>query len=710
MYHNHEQKTFVRFGVLILLVVILTTLFLMIYMRKRTSERIGSIVNELSIKDNSSPHLNKASQLLYQADNNFRLYTVTYDQQYFTGYHQALKGVKAELDSALADQGPYAISTLLASKARQMEIFTHCSQRLDSLLQLETEWQNITVPTGVQPQANTRTQVHVDTIISTQETATKSKKKLFGRIRDAIANKADTKQTHKVAIIKHTPGKTPRGIPNDQLQAMQAKYDQLYVEASRTRNRMNNAEADLVASSNRLFIAIQELLQQANDATQTAISAARTQARSGANISLEKIRQQGYWEIPLILLLAAIIVYGIMRLYRYDLALLRSTQQAERLARQKSEFAATISHELRTPIQSILGYSQQLNREYKPETVAAIRTGAEMLLQVVNNVLEYTKIETHKLVLKQEKFSPRSAIEEVCQVLQVQAELKSLEVTVNIYFPTTLQVSGDVFRLKQVITNLVANAIKYTDKGAITITAAMRTMENGSCLLEVTVTDTGIGIHNRDLPQLFDAFTQASADNNASFRPNSSGLGLHIAKKIIDLHEGKIYVKSIHGKGSTFYFEIKYEPIVYSPATRKITVPVNINQTAINNNNQVVRILVVEDSVLNQKLLSMMLDRMQVYYKLAGNGEEALALFEEYTFDIVLTDIDLPGMDGIALTSHIRSMEDKKKAGVTIIAITGNVMEEDLALYLRSGFNDYIMKPYRDVDIQEKLQLFGVMA
>ncbi|WP_167018135.1 ATP-binding protein [Chitinophaga sp. Cy-1792] len=691
------------------MVVILTTLFLMIYMRKRTSERIGSMVNELSVNDNSSRHLSKASQLLYQADNNFRLYTVTFDRQYFTGYHDMLKGVKAELDSALADKGPYGVSILLANKARQMDIFTQCSHRLDSLLQLETAWPAISVPAGVQA-SSSPTRIHIDTIISTQETATRSKKKLLGRIRDAIANKSDTKKTKQVAIVKHTPVASPHSISKDQLQSMQAKYDQLFVEASRTRNRMNNAEADLVATSNRLFAAIQELLLQANDATQAAMAAERSKVQAGATISLEKIKHQGYWEIPLILVLATIIIYGIMRLYRYDLALLRSTQQAERLARQKSEFAATVSHELRTPIQSLLGYSQQLNREYKPETVSAIRTGAEMLLQVVNNVLEYTKIETHKLVLKQEKFSPRAAIEEVCQVLQVQSELKSLQMTVNIYFPTTLQVSGDAFRLKQVITNLVANAIKYTDKGAITITAAMRTIENGNCLLEVTVTDTGIGIHNRDLPQLFDAFTQASADSNASFRPNSSGLGLHIAKKIIDLHDGKIYVKSIHGKGSTFFFEIKYQPIVHSPATRKITVPVNINQPSGTSTNKVVRILVVEDSVLNQKLLSMMLDRMQVYYKIAGNGEEALALFEEYTFDIILTDIDLPGMDGIALTAHIRAMEDKKKAAVTIIAITGNVMEEDIALYLKCGFNDYIMKPYRDTDIQEKLLLFGVMA
>ncbi|MBV8251488.1 MAG: response regulator [Chitinophaga sp.] len=716
MHNNHERKTFVRFAVLTLMIIVMISLFMIIFFRKRTSEQLGTIIREMGTGHTSIVYLDRATQLLYKADNNFRLYTVTYDKKYFNSYREQLNGLKLQLDSVMLDSvSTGSLHKLLNYKSDKMGIFLQCSQQLDSLLQIQEDWKPaaVSLPVQVLGKLVAQQKVQSDTIVTTEQVTKTNKKKLFGRLKDAITNKSSVHQQHnQVSVVHHnnTANNNNGAISQSQLQQMQASYDQLLNEAAKSRFRMNAAEQDLVATSSRLFDQLETLLQNARRAMTDAIIAKQAEKKAEAGSALYSIWQQSYWEIPLILLLAGIIIYGMMRLYRYDLALLRSKQQAERLARQKAEFAATVSHELRTPIHSLLGYSQQLNREYKPETVSAIRTAAEMLLQVVNNVLDYTKIETEKLVLKQEKFSPRTAIEEVCEGLRVQSDMKSLIMTLNIFFPTSLQVSGDAFRLKQVITNLVANAIKYTDNGEITVTASVRNTDNNTCLLEVSVTDTGIGIHNRDLPQLFDAFTQADQnDANAHKRISGSGLGLHIAKKIIDLHEGKIHVKSIHGKGSTFFFEIKYPMVVHSPATRKITVPVNAaNQEA--PRTSLTRILVVEDNVLNQKLLSLMLDRMQVYYKVVSNAEEALVQFGSFTFDMVFSDIDLPGMDGLALAARIRQWEDKEKAAVKIVAITGNILEDDVANYLRSGFNDYISKPYREEDILEKIQLFGMMA
>ncbi|SHM64435.1 His Kinase A (phospho-acceptor) domain-containing protein [Chitinophaga jiangningensis] len=705
MHNNHERKTFVRFAVLILLVLILVSLFMLLFLRKRTSQQLSHTIREMGTVMVTPMHLDKAMQLLYRADNHFRLYTVTWDKQFYSRYQEELNGLSAELDTLLTDSTSNgAIHRLLAGKAAKMQVFIACREQLDTLLALQQAYvpPAISLPERVIGQLNRQAGAQTDTVVTTSEVTTRSKKKLFGRLKDAIANKpALQQQRSQVNVVHHHPAANKA-----QLEYIQSAYDQLFNDAAKTKRNMNHAEQDLVVGSTRIFATLDSLLQQARENILAAATEERQAQQAAATGAVHRIWQQSYWEIPLVLLLAGLIVYGIMRLYRYDLALLRSQQQAERLARQKSEFAATISHELRTPIHSVLGYTQQLKQEYKPETVSAIRTGAEMLLQVVNNVLDYTKIETHKLVLKQEKFSPRAAIEEVCNALLVQAEMKNLQMTVNIYFPTTLLVCGDAFRLKQVITNLVANAIKYTETGDITITASMRQTDTSAHLMEVAVTDTGIGIHNRDLPQLFDAFTQAGTPDASFVKAAGSGLGLHIAKKIIDLHEGKIYVKSIHGKGSTFYFEIKYPPVEHTPATRKVTVPVNVGD--LERHSALTRILVVEDSVLNQKLLSLMLDRMQVHYKVVSNAEEGLLAFDTFRFDIVLTDIDLPGMDGLAMAQAIRNWPDKEKAAVTIIAITGNVLEEDLALYLKSGFSDYIMKPYREEDILEKLQLFGM--
>ena len=315
-----------------------------------------------------------------------------------------------------------------------------------------------------------------------------------------------------------------------------------------------------------------------------------------------------------------------------------------------------------------------------------------MLLQVVNNVLDYTRMEAVEPLLRQEKFAPRTAIEEVCNTLAVQAEMKSLPLAVNIYFPSSLLVLGDAFRLKQVLMNLIANAIKFTETGIITVTAHIRDTN----LLQVSVKDTGTGISHKELPLVFDAFSQGN------HYQKGSGLGLHISKKIIDLHNGKIHVESLQGKGTTFYFEIRYKLMNPSPATKKIIVPVN-NTSTTGIIPPGIRLLVVEDSILNQKLLALMLDRMKATYLIVSSAEEALEVYEKESFDFILTDIDLPGIDGLMLTSMIRELPDKKKAAVTIIAITGNVLEDDIALYLRSGLNDYIMKPYREEDILEKI-------
>ncbi|HVI46696.1 MAG TPA: ATP-binding protein, partial [Chitinophaga sp.] len=483
------------------------------------------------------------------------------------------------------------------------------------------------------------------------------------------------------------------------MRQMKNNYQRLIREAISSHANLNRKEYALVVANQRLFTTLQQLLVQLKQNALQETEQKRTQLSRDINLSLYRIDKHSYWEIPLMLLLAGIIIYVIARLYRYDLALLRAKRQAEQQARHKSEFASTISHEIRTPIHSLLGYTGQLEREHPGETVSAIRDSAEMLLSVVNNVLDYSQMETGKPELRSEKFSPRAAIEEVCKSLEIQAGMKSLLLTTNIYFPTGLQVYGDVFRLKQVVMNLVANAIKYTNKGEISVTAQMR--EN--TLLQATIKDTGTGIRPEDLPTLFDAFTQGF--NGVS---KGSGLGLHITKKIIDLHQGTINVKSEPGKGSTFYFEIRYQEVNDTPSTIKITMPVkNSVPSAVAPG---VKLLVVEDSVLNQKLLALLLNRLQISHVITGTAEEALEHYQREHFDMILTDIDLPGMDGIAFANKIRQLPDQKKASITIIAITGNVMEEDIAQYMRSGLNDYIMKPYREEDILAKINSHGLLV
>ncbi|PSL45497.1 phospho-acceptor domain-containing protein [Chitinophaga niastensis] len=696
MYRTQERTTFVRYAVLTTMVIILMTFFMIIFLRKRAADQLSIGVKHLVATKTDAGHIDQAVQLLYAADNNFRFYTLTYDHDYLNSYVQQLKSIAAHLDTAIASrEKQQQINGLLADKEHKAQVFLQTRLFVDSLLQLSQVWDTTASPLPLQQLSNMPGLQHqqVDTIVIANTTG--HKKKLFGRLKDAISNKSGVQTSQQVKIVKYGADNNNSGkaFNNAQLRRIQDAYNQFIKDATNSHNNLNKKEYALVMANERLFSGLLNLLATLKQDIVEESDKKRSQLSQDIDHSLYRIDEHSYWEIPLLLLLAGIIIYGIIRLYRYDLALLRAKQQAEKFARQKSDFVATMSHEIRTPVQSLLGYAAMLEKEKSAETVSAIRNSAEMLLQVVNNVLDYTRMESVEPVLKQEKFAPRTAIEEVSNTLQVQAEMKSLQLITNIYFPSTLLVIGDAFRLKQVLINLVANAIKFTEKGSITVTAHMR--DNN--LLQVNIKDTGVGISPKELPLIFDPFSQG--DHNYQ---KGSGLGLHISKKIIDLHNGKIHVESLPGKGTTFYFEIRYQLMSPSPATKKIIVPVSNTPTAASVTAGI-RLLVVEDSILNQKLLALMLDRMEASYLIVSSAEEALEVYERESFDFLLTDIDLPGMDGMVLTSIIRALPDKKKASITIIAITGNILEDDIALYLRSGLNDYIMKPYREEDIVEKI-------
>jgi len=675
------------------------TFFMIIFLRKRESHQLGIVVKDLVATKTDARHIDAAVQLLYAADNNFRIYTLTYDRKYLNTYAGQLKSITAHLDSAVGTgKNRDQMAALLADKARKSQLFLQTRLYVDSLLQLSLVWDTAAAPLPMQQLENIKlplAQRKADTIVTTDTAKAQGKKKLFGRIKDAISNKPGIQQTSKqVKIVQYdTDNSGGKAFSREQLRKIQDTYTKFIRDAANSHNNLKQKEYALVVANERLFTELLHLMADLKTSILDETDKKRLQLGQDIDHSLYRLDKHNYWEIPLILLMAAIIIYGISRLYRYDLALLRAKQQAEKFAQQKSDFAATISHEIRTPVQSILGFTSLMERDQTPETVSAIRHSADMLLQVVNNVLDYTRMEAAEPILREEKFSPRAAIEEVCKTLSVQAQMKSLALDVHIYFPSTLLVLGDDFRLKQVLMNLVANAIKFTEVGNVMVTAHIREKD----LLQVSVKDTGSGISHKELPLVFDAFSQG---NNHYHK--GSGLGLHISKKIIDLHNGKIHVESLPGKGTTFYFEIRYKLMNPSPATKKIIVPVN-NTPASGTIPAGIRLLVVEDSILNQKLLALMLDRMQASYLIVSSAEEALEVYLRESFDFILTDIDLPGIDGLMLTAMIRDLPDKKKAGVTIIAITGNVLEDDIALYLRSGLNDYIMKPYREEDILEKI-------
>ncbi|RFS26831.1 response regulator [Chitinophaga silvatica] len=694
--YTSQEKAFVRYAMLTIMVIVLLTFFMIIMLRKKESQQLGIVVQNLTSSSREAEHIDKSIQLLYSADNSFRLYTITYNRDYLRDYTQKLQLVGAHIDTAMQQENKSTLTQLLVNKQHASEMFLHTKRYVDSLLTLAQSWDTtalMPVPLqqlNLQPALVTKAS-KADTLITSTTVESKNKKALFGRIREAISNKPKS-QTSKQVVIAYQKPQQEKAFTNSQLQHIQQAYSQFIKNAAASHQQLKEKEYALVTTNERLFSNLLSYLTDLQLELRDAENTRQSKLKAAAQSSLYELNQHTNWEVPLILLLAGIIIFGIIKLYRYDLALLKSKRQAERLAQQKSDFAATISHEIRTPVQSLIGYSRLLGNEEGPY-ITAIQHSAEMLLQVVNNVLDYSRMEAKEPILKKEKFSPRIAIEDVTDTLAIHASEKGLKFSVNIFFPSNMLVMGDSFRLKQIITNLTANAIKYTESGEVNITAYLR---EGN-LLQVSVKDTGPGISHKELPLVFNAFTQGK-----NHYQKGSGLGLHITKKIVELHNGKIQVESLPGKGTTFSFEIHYTPVTKVPATKKIIVPVaNTTMEPFLPSN--IRLLIVEDSILNQKLLTLMLNKLHASFVIVSSAEEALNIYQQEAFDFILTDIDLPGIDGLMLTQLVRALPDAKKAAITIIAITGNVLEDDIALYLRSGMNDYIMKPYREEDILEKI-------
>ncbi len=388
-------------------------------------------------------------------------------------------------------------------------------------------------------------------------------------------------------------------------------------------------------------------------------------------------------------------------------ALTEARQIAETASRIKSTFLATMSHEMRTPLNGILGMStlmldSELTTEQR-EFTKYIKSSGETLLTLVNDLLDLSKIEAGKIELEEAPYSPHELIGDLLDLLHGQIKAKGLSLNVTFDKAVPRWVKGTSQRIEQVITNLVTNAIKFTHQGSISISVTPCIVAEQSGL-RFTISDTGIGIASCYVDQLFKPFQQL--DGSATRRYGGSGLGLAICKKLVSAMGGEIHVESQEGYGTTFWFTVK------APALEGTEIPASTrsNSAEIADPNTLpisaIRVLLVEDNVLNQKLAKIILEREGCTVSLAGNGKEALNLWKKETFDLILMDCSMPIMDGFDATQEIRR-EGSFKSKIPIIAMTALAMSGDRERCLEVGMTDYISKPLDHALLREKIRKFG---
>lgn len=717
MGYKFNKIPVLRYGLIVALIFILFSGALSLYLHYHRTQNLQQNISKIISAGENSSLIDSCLYNMYNADNNSRLYALTGDKTYLHKFSQEIATVSSILERLkirrLGDAGISAddLKKLIKVKSAKTDNYIELRRLTDSLINTTTKIDSTLAYTRIRiPVPVTKTvlkTVHYDTI-KTIDTPRKPRKKFFGRVFSIFASKKKRQQQQLAAM--DTPSIV---VKKDTVTQTTVKAKSIFThipkQARNYYKRLYNANTSLKANEQEIITINSDLISQMIAGLQqyknTELSYARTSKVALAGSVTDVFKEYSTLSrltLGALIALIIIVFYNIWKIFDNERQLVDYTEKTEQYATSKSKFMASMSHEIRTPLNSVIGFSEQLSMsELSPaqqEQVSAIRSSSRMLLDVVNEILDFSKYETGKMNFENQPFMPYRALEEVYSAVILSAQKKNIRLKRNLMIDPDLCLMGDMLRFKQVTMNLMVNALKFTTHGEVMLQASLKADGPDKVTLFIRVKDTGIGVSKHDLPLIFEEFSQVT-DAQKITHHKGTGLGLAICKKIVELQGGKIKAISEINKGSVFSFELPFE--VSKEGIVEQARP--MSDADLKEQVSGRHVLVVDDNQLNVLLARTILKKWNITCDVAYDGKEAYELFVKNDYDLIATDIQMPVMGGLEFIALIREYNNMLKAEVPIIALTANVLKEDRDLYKRTGANEIVLKPFIEHDLIEKI-------
>lgn len=511
------------------------------------------------------------------------------------------------------------------------------------------------------------------------------------QLSDQINVATENNQKKDRGILKRVFSRAPKSVLNEQ--EIMNDLNKVVEQNQSTKDELYAQESLLALNSSQIKSKFYDLITKMENEVYDLIN---SKARAAEEVAAKSYR----WLIMLSIsggLLAILILYIIIRYsrnaYSYQVALENSKEEAEKLARTKELFMANMSHEIRTPVTAISGFTEQLLHEPLNENVSRslkiIKSSSDHLLKIIDDILDFSKLQNNKLALEKVHFRIGNLMEEVQGLFERQAIQNNTQLSYSLSRGTPAVLLGDPYRLKQIMINLVSNSVKFTKEGTVHFAISSKKKQNKEFDLILEVTDTGIGIDESKINTIFEDFTQAEMSTTRKF--GGTGLGLSIVKKLVELHKGTINLKSKKNHGTIIVCQLPFTEGDEKQIKTDVSPPVYIPRELMK-----LKVLIVDDEEYNRLLFKKILDRWKIKCQDAVNGMDALEILKEEKFDLLFMDMRMPGIDGLKTTRFIRDEMKINESDMPVVFISAAPLNDDWEKYKKAGMNAFLQKPFTE--------------